>query len=213
MRSPAKPAVVDAGELAETITREHPEVGALLLAVGGFGSPIDAPCDRVGVFAIVGAGLVLLADAWVREAQRDDLVAALRDRCAGLRVGAWDVLYATAWGYAWTADGLPFALWDRRGCVASASAAGLHRRGDADLARATLTAVEVRLSDDWSRRSVEVVGADGRWTVVAEESLAPAVDPTYDGIDLMVDLGWLIAVGRALAQALALPLRDRTGEV
>lgn len=193
------------------IARVRPR-GPVIVALGGFGSPIDAPCDRVGVFAAEGERLALLADVWVRTDERAELLAAFARR-GDARAGAWDVLFATAWTHAWTEDGGPFVLWTPEGASARVEDRGLWRRVEGLVARAAIEAVEVRLSADWSLRSVVVVGRGGPWAVAEEVSQMPAIDPTYDGIDLMVDLGWLLQVGRALAAGLGVPVRDRTGEV
>lgn len=200
-----------AGEVVAAIARVRPR-GPVMIALGGFGSPIDAPCDRVGVFAAEGDALAPLADVWVRTDARAELLAAFARR-GDARVGAWDVLFATAWTHAWTDDGGPFVLWTPDGVSARVEGGGLWRRGCGVVPRAAIEAVEVRLSPDWSLRSVVAVGRDGAWTVAEEVSRMPAIDPTYDGIDLMVDLGWLLQAGRALGAGLGVEVRDRTGEV
>ena len=109
-----RPRVLDAATLAAQIVARTRAGAPLLLVRGGFGSPIDVPCDRIGAFSLDGAEPSLLIDAWLRERDHPALVEALADRLT-LRLGGWDVLFATAWELAWSADGGPFVALDRRG--------------------------------------------------------------------------------------------------
>ncbi|MEZ4448780.1 MAG: hypothetical protein R3B09_04805 [Nannocystaceae bacterium] len=196
-------------EVVERVDRWIRSGSPHLLAFGGFGSPIAEPCDRIGLLELGDGRPRVLEDLWVRSAERGALVAALSGRPA-LRIGAWNVLYADGWGYAWTEDERPFALWEPQGRVVELDADALHTR-HGRIARRRITAIEARISPSWDEFSVVAI-VDGEVDVIARaDNPAAALDPTYDGINLMVDAGWTVELGRPLAAALGVAFVDRTG--
>lgn len=173
----------------------------LLVAVGGFGGPKDH--DRVGVLALDPQQATLVADAWLESASVPVLVDALLAEGHVARQGGWDTMYATAHRHAWTTDGRgPFEVWSPEGLVCSV-VREVFCAATTRLPVSAIAAVEPYVGDTWVERGVRVRTHDGALVTVArDEDHAPAIDPTYDGLMLMADVGWTHDLARALAVAL-----------
>lgn len=160
----------------------------------GFG---DQLCPRAGVLDVTGTPNLL----WDGFLPRED-VAALASSLRA-RAGTWDAMFSTAWSKAWTDQG-PFALWSQDGLLAEAQPGRILMGGtehpvDADH-------VDTYANPGWVERGVRVVPFEGApLLIVEEEELMAEADPTYDLTDLEGDAGWAVALGRALAAALAVP--------
>lgn len=177
------------------------EPGAPLLVARGQYAP-TGEAIRVG---LLRAGRCL-ADAWVVDADVDELVRALR--CDHeVRVGEWDVMYATGWSYAWATDPGPVFLMDSAGLLAWSEGADLLTREGGRCPAAAIVDVEVYLEEGWSVRGVRVRVEGGPPLPIAEERDPFAlIDPTYDGLNLMCDASWAVGLGRALGAALRVPV-------
>lgn len=145
----------------------------------------------------------------VREAVAP-LQAALAAATGALR-GEFDTMHATPLSLAWSLAPAPALVADREGVVLRALDDGrVEVRGRGALARPTLRRVEAHLSDDWTHREVVLVLAredGGEEAVTLASCLEPmaTLDPTYDGIDLLLDGGWAPSMAHAVAEGLELP--------
>lgn len=175
--------------------------GPLLVAAGGFGGPSGHA--RVGVLALRETGPRVLVDAWLELSAVPELVDALLSEGFEARAAGWDTMFATAYRFAWTSDARgPFELWSREG-LACRIAFGAARTPEAQVPVETIVAVEPFVSGDWIERGVRLRTADGTWVTLArDEDRAPAIDPTYDGLNLMADVAWTHALARAVADRL-----------
>jgi len=175
--------------------------GRLLVAVGGFGGPRGH--DRVGVLDLRVEGSTVLVDAWLESSAVPVLVDALLSEGLEVREGGWDTMYATGHHFAWTSDGRgPFEVWSREGRVCTI-VEGMFRSSNTPVPADAIAAVEPFVGGDWIERGVRLRTSDGTLvTVVSDEDQAPALDPTYDGLNLMADVGWTHALARALAEGL-----------
>lgn len=201
-------AVLDPAAILRLVDR-HARFGAEhLLALGGFGSPIAEPCDRVGLLKIGAAAPRLREDVWVRAADRAALVAALAGR-PGLRIGRWDALFADAWTFAWTEDRPDFILWDRRGRLAWVDPEALHTRRER-IDRRSIAAIEATVSPAWDVHRVSARIAGEVAVIASKDNPFASIDPCYDGINLMVDAAWTWELGRPLAAALGVEFLDRS---
>ena len=202
-------AVLDTAAILRLVDR-HLGFGAPhLLAFGGFGSPIQERCDRLGLLKIDAGAPRLREDVWLRAAERGALSEALRGR-QGLRIGGWDALYADDFSFAWTEDGGDFVLWDRRGRLAWVDVDALHTRGER-IDRRAIARIEATISDAWDVHRVLAILDDRSVVIAAKKNPIAGFDPTYDGLQLMVDAAWTWEVGRPLARALGVEFVDRTG--
>jgi predicted metal-dependent HD superfamily phosphohydrolase len=113
-----------------------------------------------------------------------------------------------AWSHAWSVPPAPGLVVDRRGVVASALARQPARIGDRELDPASVARVEAGLSADWIVRTVSLVIVGGERVVLAQaKDDGPAIDPTYDALDLDHDAAWAPALARALGRALGVEVR------
>jgi hypothetical protein len=63
--------------------------------------------------------------------------------------------------------------------------------------------------DDYGHRGVQLELEDGQRVVVVEERDAAAeLDPTYGRMNLDIDGGWIVYLGRELAACLGVPHQD-----
>lgn len=184
-------------------TRER----GLLVVVGQY-APNPRRAVRVLVITRDGAPRSVL-DAWMRPEDLGPLATAL-GRPPEVRAGASDAMYATRWKLAWTTDAKtvenapPFELWTPRGLVAHVSRDGAFLDTiEGPLPRARIKRIEGYLSKGWVERGVRVV-LEGRSSHLLARQLEPmaAVDPTYDGLDLMCDASWVRSLAESLAGAL-----------
>ncbi|MCO4747942.1 MAG: hypothetical protein KC912_24330 [Proteobacteria bacterium] len=159
-----------------------------------FGKPLT---PRVGVLDVTAAPTVVWEGFLPRD-QVEALAGAL-----GASQGGWDAMFSTAWSKAWTSKGA-FSLWTPAGIHTEASVGRLVVEGviytiDADH-------VDTYALPGWVERGVRVKRFEGPPQDIVEESeLMAEADPTYDLIDLEGDAGWAVALGKALADALAVP--------
>jgi hypothetical protein len=173
----------------------------LLVAVGQY-SPDPRVAERVGVLAVDGHPKLLL-DEWVVPSEIPRLTESL-----AARRGGWDVMAATDWERAWTADGAPFVLWDRKGRVAWQEGGGIRFRDGPSLAISSLRGVHAFVDADWRRRGVRLEPAAGQPLLLAQAS-EPLVelDPTYDAFNLICDASWAVELARSLAAAIGVPVK------
>jgi hypothetical protein len=167
----------------------------LLVAVAGY-SPAPREVERVTVIDVERRPHVR-ADAWLAPAEIEALATAL-----GARSGETDAMYATEWSLAWT-TGADACVWNRRGRQAWIDGGRFHIEGDA----LDVIAVEAYVERDMVERGVSVVLASGQRRVLARqhEPMA-AIDPSYDGLDLLADATWARSLAKAIADALGVPL-------
>ena len=78
------------------------------------------------------------------------------------------------------------------------------------ISRDTIRAVRSFVDDaDIGHRGVQLELQNGTEVFVAEEhDLSPEFDPTYDRMNLEIDAGWIVHLGRELAQFLQVPHHD-----
>lgn len=193
---------------------EQPRTAAEVLATLDLGADLEAtwvvrgqygPEGLVERIGLLRAGAVLV-DAWMVPAQRHRLVRALAAQ-RPVRVGEWDVMYATGWSVAWSTDAGPFEAFTPGGPLARVEGEGLWIRGGRTLALDELQRVEVYLSADWVERGVQLRLTSGEEVEVESQREPFALfDPTYDGIDLMFDASWAESLGQALARGLGVDL-------
>lgn len=173
-----------------------------LLACGQY-SPLPDQVERVGILQ----GSRCLADHWLRTEDISPLAHALRGS-RKVRRGQWDVMYATRWKYAWTTDGRPVEVWDRKGRLLWQEGTRLQFGTAPGVDVETLVGVEADLSDDWVHRRVRLVTAGSKpITVAAQTDRISLIDPTYDGFNILCDAAWTVSLANAIAAALDLPLR------
>lgn len=144
---------------------------------------------------------------WEGPVVREEVAALQRALAPVTLPGELDTMHATAWTTAWSVAPAPALVVDREGVVLRALGDdAVWLRGAGALPRGALRGVEATLSADWGERAVIVDLDDGRRVVVARcvEHIVH-LDPTYDGLDLLVD-AWAPALARALSVGLGLPL-------
>ncbi len=188
-------AVVDAARSASPTSTKH------LLVVGQCPVMVDERwAERIGVLELGGRPRALV-DGWAHR----ETIDALRARLRCDPPGGWDVMFATSWQWAW--GGAPFSVYSRRGVVVRVLGPGraavhtLARVHEHDVSR-----VCAEINDGWTvhRVGVETSGGQTVWIARHIEPFA-ALDPTYDGLNLLADAAWAVELGKSLAGALAVP--------
>lgn len=161
--------------------------------------------ERVTLFRAEPGPPDVLWDGPVLRAEVPALLAALA-ALGPVLPGETDSLHATAWRFAWSVPPAPALVIDREG-VALRAIGDAVEVGARRLERAAIARVEATLSRDWVERQVALVLAAGERLVIAEhDEHFVSIDPTYDGIDLMVDGAWAPALARAVSTTLGVPL-------
>lgn len=177
-------------------------VDATLVVVGQY-SPDPGAFERVSVLALKGQAGVVLADGWMASGETDALCAHLADLAP--RRGECDAMYATRWRCAWTTDGGEMEVWDTGGRLLWRDDRGVHLRHVA--APLDVRGVHGFLRDDWIRRGVVLRLANSpERELVAVDELAAIADPIYDGLDLLADTTWVVALARAIGDGLGAPV-------
>lgn len=133
---------------------------------------------------------------------------ALRE-LAGAHPGELDTMHATPMSVAWTVPPAPALVVDDEGVILRALPGdAVELRGRGVVPRAALLRVEALLSDTWAEREVVLVLAGGpgqpeqRVTIAARVEAMALIDPTYDGIDLLLDGSWAPSLAHALGAQL-----------
>jgi hypothetical protein len=173
-----------------------------LLATGQSPSPVgDDWADRFGLLDLSGSRPRVLLDGWLARASLPELSA----RAPDTPRGGWDVMFATRWKWAW--GGAPFAVWSPRGRVLEVLAPG--RARVFSFLRQEDVAVDRilgQVSEGWVKHRVGLATTSERTVWIAGRTeLAPVLDVTYDGLNLLADASWVQDVGVSLARALAVP--------
>lgn len=177
-------------------------VEAILVAAGQY-SPDPNACERVLVLALKWQAGAVLADGWMAAGARDALCAHLADLAP--RQGACDAMYATAWRCAWTTDGGGFEVWDEGGRLLWHDAHGVHLRDVT--APLDVCGVHGFVRNGWVKRGVALrLTKGGGLELMAVDEEAAVIDPTYDGLDLLTDASWVVALARAVADGLGVPV-------
>ena len=183
--------------------------GSTVIVGGGQYSPYPDRC-RVGVLRVDGDGEPdLVWDRFLPRTAVSELRTALRAFCEVLE-GELDTMAATQWTLAWTVSPAPLRVYDRRGLLAEreGSNARVLSRSGAPV-RVPIEQIESVLgwvSGDWVKRGVSLVLRAGERVVVAQvEDPFAQIDPTYDGINLMLDASWAAEMGKAIAKGLGVP--------
>jgi hypothetical protein len=178
----------------------------VLVATGQF-TPREG-IARVGVIALDREPPRMRArfDDWLAVDDVARLAHALAEHF-DVRMGAWDVMFATPAKFAWTNDGASFELWSLSGLALEADARGavFHPSGER-IERVAIEKVEAYLGDAWVERGVRLRMRDGSERVVASAREPTASwDPTYDGIDVALDASWTVGLAKSLASSLDVP--------
>lgn len=190
-----------ASEVAASVEKAMPAEGGVMIAIGQY-APDPSRAQRVIVLALDGDGVRDVADAWMAVGDEEWLRVHLSAWAP--RLAATDAMYATPWKYAWTTDDGPFQLWDASGALLVQEGARFMLRSAATLE--DVDGVHGFLAADWVERGVRLVLAGGGTIDLATtQEVSAAIDPTYDGIDLLVDACWITELTGRLARALAVP--------
>lgn len=182
------------------------------VVVGAQYSPDPQQAVRILIFSRVGPYLWKVADVWLAPEAHAELLARLRET-SEVAVGLCDAMYATAARHVWATVDDELHLWHRRLLIARFSAQYAVVRNKAQLiwSRYPVTAFKScrgYVSSTWYKRGVALERSWGRKLVVANATETMAlIDPTYDGIDLMCDAGWVGDLARAISSATNLPLK------
>ncbi len=186
------------------LERQRTRARQCLLVTGQYSVQIRGQwAERVGILDVTSRPKVL-ADAWVLRDSVAELAAhAIASRRAwSLAVGAWDVMYATPWRWAW--GGEPLTLWSRRGWVAKVRGEGRAVIRSLGFEREhRVGGVRAEISGDWATHRVGL-RTDGERTIwIARRMEAgPRIDVTHDGLELMADTSWASQLGSRFARAL-----------
>lgn len=126
------------------------------------------------------------------------------------RPGEFDTMHATPMTLGWSVGAEPALVVAHDGLVLRTRADGdLEVRGRGALARSAVARVEALLSDTWAEREVALVLAtnpEEKVTIASCVEPMAVIDPTYDGIDLMLDGGWAPSLARTLGEQLGVPV-------
>lgn len=152
----------------------------------------------LGIYVAGDSGVVLLAfERNAGAARRADLAA------RNVPVGA------TSGGeFVWAPVGEQLVCWNLGSRLAVAGKRDIAAGGQrvADVVRVT----SFVQAGDLGHRGVRVERAGGGQLVIAEErDPTPAMDPTYDRTNLLIDGLWAVLLGRALAEWLGVPHDDQ----
>jgi hypothetical protein len=166
---------------------------------------LDLEADGTRALAVYDVSKGMERVAWRKHAEAEvpGITEALAAR--GVVTGRYDSYRPLMWRStgdaveAWNEDGL--ALQARDGVIIDA----IDRRFPVSALRAIVGYVE----EDMVDRGIQVELLDGkRQTVVYQLSAPASADPTYNRNDLLMDSGWVSALGRELAGWARLPWRD-----
>lgn len=193
--------------LAQLAMRAH---GATLLVGAGQYGP-GGEVSRVCVLEVGRRRPRLLWDGPLAEADLPRVHEQLAALAAEVRRGEFDTMYATPWTLAWTLEGR-WQAWQRRGRLAEQRDDHLcidrPLRSPVMLPRTELVRVRGWVAEGWVRRGVSIDLAHGDSQVLVERSDSfAALDPTYDGLNLLADCSWIVGFGRSLALALGIEYR------
>jgi hypothetical protein len=158
--------------------------------------------DRAGVVDVEARSL--LYDGSLTESLLPGLRAAASEG-ATVWPGELDFMAKTDWKLAWTEAPAPFHLVarERDGCKVESAACLL---GSRSIPRPEIVSVHAFLEQGWLERGVALRLRSGEELDVARDrDEFVAIDPTYDGINLMCDTSWVLSLGRSLAAALGVP--------
>jgi hypothetical protein len=158
----------------------------------------------IRVFVLSGAKL--LTHAWMKEGGQVALASALAAR-GPVRRGECDAMYATPMSAWWTTDGGPFELWIDDARTVWFEGGALQTNAGAAYPRSAIANIEGYLEQGWVVRGVRINLKSGeRLELRKEEDPIAGIDFTYDGLNLLMDTGWVHSLVRALEKQLGVPV-------
>lgn len=200
----------DSPQAPDTVFAQlRPSPQKQFVLVKGQYSPDPEKSERTIIFSMLGPYLWKVADVWLSPSGH----AELHSRLGGTSTifsGSCDAMYATSARHVWAVVNQELHLWRRRILIARFSAREVVRRRGL-VAWSThpiqsFTCCHGYASLTWAKRGVALERTLGRRVVIAETTeLAALIDPTYDGIDLMCDAGWIGDLVRAITAVTSLP--------
>ncbi len=126
----------------------------------------------------------------------------------GAVFGESDAMYATREKFVWAFRESSLHLWIFRKLRAVAGADGVllwGALGQRRIDRSVITKVHVDVDRGGSRHRVMIATPTRSHRLASKTEAAACFDPTYDGINLLVDAAWAASLGRAVASILAVP--------
>lgn len=165
----------------------------------------DPTLVRVHCHALIYGRLWCFWSGWVDLAKlRVDLTS--NGKQVQVIAGKSDAMSATSPVYVWAKIYNVLHCWKNGTLVFKGGAAGIKVAKAHDIPLSHIQAISCDISQDWSRRTISVVTANGKIELASRTEWSVQFDPTYDGVDLLCDSSWLLALGRAIADTLDLPL-------
>lgn len=139
-------------------------------------------------------GAERLAFSSVPETERDALTADLAAR--GIAVAE----YEFESGFVWVVNDAGVEVYHRKGKMLDATGDRVTLPDGRVVHRAEIATVIAFANDDYIYRGIRAVLRSGaEVTLVAEASLGASGDPTYSRNELLMETGWAVMIGRAIA--------------
>lgn len=178
------------------------------VAVGQY-SPSSSTGERYLFFALRGDRLETLESIWLSKADYLSWSERASARWT-IWAGECDAMFASAHRYTWASRDGELRLWRGRRLLAQARRQELRVRRafrpERSIASSEIAAIRAFLGESWVARGIQLRLGSGEVSTLARVFEAAAMlDPLYDGIDLLCDASWTLALGRALAAILQRP--------
>lgn len=160
---------------------------------------------RVHCYALICGRLWCFWSGWVDLAKlRVDLASTAKQ--VQVIAGESDAMFATSPVYVWAKISNVLHCWRSGALVFKVSVTGIEMAKAHDIILSRIQAVSCDISEDWSKRTISAATANGKIELASRAEWSAQFDPTYDGVDLLFDSSWLLALGRAIADTLDSPL-------
>jgi hypothetical protein len=156
----------------------------------------------LSVFRVDG-GTAQLAHLVVDAANRAAVVAELETR--GVVAGA----YASMTGLVWQKHNGRFMVWGPRGRIFDTDGKTLNFQRHTD-AMAPGVEVIAFVDADFVDRGVRIVVGGASHIVAKHSQIRASIDMSYGALDALADSGWVLFLGRELADFIGAPLVDQT---
>lgn len=188
----------------QSVIEMFPGSGQELVLAKGQYSPAPARSERFLLYC-GREKLHKRADVWMTAEGFEAVLAALGTRHS-VAVGECDAMYATRPVFAWARIGAALHLWKRGTLIAQFSDEQVRVRSGPFRGWRLFETRAVRachgyLANGWLERGVALIMQDqSRYLVARKRELSVLLDPTYDGLDLMVDTCWVSGLVAAICQ-------------
>ncbi len=183
---------------AAEFTNDLAHDGVYIAAIASY-SPDPNKVNRYTLYREQAERIEWCADAWLTVAEAEKLAT-----MANIRVGESDAMYMLGPIVVWYRHGDTLKIFSEDKLIFSLNGQEIVLHGNA-INRAEIRSVHAYLDRGWVECGLRLVLPKEEILIAYQVNEIASMDITYDGLNLLCDTWWAVALGRLLSEALAVP--------